>query len=174
MTPHDVDRFEQLILPFLTDAYTLARYLLRDEHDAQDAVQDAALRAFRHFAGYRGGDPRAWFLTIVRNCCLTVRRHRRDDRVTEQLGEAHRDVARASRDTDADAVEQSERAAVERAVRDLPMEFREVIVLRELQGLSYAQISEVTGAPMGTTMSRLARARKRLAAVLSPNVKEAS
>src|SRR3954464_12127379 len=79
MPQPDSERFEGLILPHLDAAYTLARYLLRDEHDAQDAVQDAALRAFRHFGGFRGDDPRAWLLTIVRNCCFTSKRRRGDD-----------------------------------------------------------------------------------------------
>ena len=174
MAPQSVDRFEATILPWLTDAYTLARYLLRDEHDAQDAVQDAALRAFRHFDGYRGGDARAWFLAIVRNCCMTARRRRQEDQVTEQFSTEHVDLSRTVREADADAIEQSDRAAVQRVVAALPVEFREVIVLRELQGLSYAQISEVLGVPIGTTMSRLSRARKRIAAALAVRAKEAS
>jgi RNA polymerase sigma-70 factor (ECF subfamily) len=170
----NVDRFEEAILPYLTDAYTLARYLLRDEHDAQDAVQDAALRAFRHFDGFRGGDARPWFMTIVRNCCMTARRQRLGDRATEELGDEHVDESRPVREADADAIEHSERAALARAVGQLPVEFREVIVLREIQGMSYAEISEVTGVPIGTTMSRLSRARRRLAVALSGGAREAS
>jgi RNA polymerase sigma-70 factor (ECF subfamily) len=174
MGQRDVERFERIILPHLDDAYTLARYLLRDEHDAQDVVQDAVLRALRYFDGYRDGDARAWLLTIVRNCCLSwQRRHRADrlavpfaDEVTEQLSDPQ--------ESDALAIERSERAVLERAIATLPTEFREVIVLREVEDLSYKEISEVVGIPIGTVMSRLARARKRLAAALGLDVQEAS
>jgi len=167
-----VAQFEALILPHLDAAYTLARYLLRDEHDAQDVVQDAALRAFKHFAGFRGGDARAWFLTIVRNCCLTAQRQRGRRRM-DSLSEDHDAVAVEPRGADALAIERSDRAAIERAVAALPIEYREVIVLREVEGLSYAEISEVAGVPIGTVMSRLSRARQRLASALGRSVKEA-
>jgi RNA polymerase sigma-70 factor (ECF subfamily) len=173
MAQQEVERFESLILPHLDGAYTLARYLLRDEHDAQDAVQDAALRAFRYFDGYRDGDPRAWFLTIVRNCCLTWRRRRRNDRLAVSLPEERTLAIRDTRETDTRAIEQSDRAAIERAVAALPAEFREVIVLREVEGLTYADISSVVGVPIGTVMSRLSRARKRLAASLGIDAQEA-
>ena len=167
------DRFEQLILPHLDDAYTLARYLLRDAHDAQDVVQDAALRAFRYFDSYHGGDPRAWFLAIVRNCCHTATRQHGALR-TISLSEDHGEVPQESCATDDAAVGASERAHIERIMAELPIEFREVLVLRELQELSYAQISEVLGVPIGTVMSRLSRARKRVAARLGGQTKEAS
>jgi RNA polymerase sigma factor (sigma-70 family) len=173
MAHKEVDRFEELILPHLDGAYTLARYLLRDEHDAQDAVQEAALRAFRHFTGYLGGDPRAWFLTIVRNCCMTWKRRYHKDR-TVSFTDVHAAAIGASQETDAAAIAQSDRAAVERLVAALPVEFREVIVLREIQELSYAQISEIVGVPVGTVMSRLSRARKRLAVTLGAVTHEAS
>jgi RNA polymerase sigma-70 factor (ECF subfamily) len=177
MAQQDVDRFERIILPHLDDAYTLARYLLRDEHDAQDAVQDAVLRALRYFDSYRDGDARAWLLAIVRNCCLTWQRRHSSDRFTVPFSD---DVAAAAvavvdtRPTDASAIEASDRDAVNRAVAALPTEFREVIVLREVEGLSYKEISDVVGAPIGTVMSRLARARKRLAAALGLGAQEAS
>jgi len=137
MGQRDVERFERVVLPHLDDAYTLARYLLRDEHDAQDAVHDAVLRALRHFEGYREGDARAWLLAIVRNCCLTwLKRDRARRSVIPFL-----DVASAEpvepRATDALAIERSDRAALERVVAALPPEFREVIVLREIEELSY-------------------------------------
>jgi RNA polymerase sigma-70 factor (ECF subfamily) len=174
MAQQDIERFERIILPHLDDAYTLARYLLRDEHDAQDAVQDAVLRALRHFAGYRDGDARAWLLAIVRNCCLTWQRRHSVDKVTIPFTDDSAASLSDSRPADAAAIEASDRDAVNRAVAALPTEFREVIVLRELDGLSYKEISDVVGAPIGTVMSRLARARKRLAATLGLGAQEAS
>src|SRR3954469_18597326 len=93
-------QFEDLVLPHLDDAYTLARYLLRDEHDAQDAVQDAALRAFRHFDGYRDGDPRAWFLAIVRNCCRTTQRRQQGDRASVSLSPEDARAVAGAHETD--------------------------------------------------------------------------
>jgi len=174
MGQRDVDRFERAVLPHLDDAYTLARYLLRDEHDAQDAVQDAVLRALRYFEGYRDGDSRAWLLAIVRNCCLTWHRRERGTRTIVPFTDDTASQLTDSLETDALAIKRSERAAIERAVAALPAEFREVIVLREVQDLSYKEISDVVGVPIGTVMSRLARARKRLASMLSASVKEAS
>lgn len=172
MGQRDVERFERVVLPHLDDAYTLARYLLRDEHDAQDAVQDGVLRALRHFDGYREGDARAWLLAIVRNCCLTwLRRDRARRSVIPLVDESFIEPA-DPRETDALAIERSDRAALERLIGALPTEFREVIVLREIEGLSYQEISDVTGAPIGTVMSRLARARKRLAAALRIDARE--
>jgi RNA polymerase sigma-70 factor, ECF subfamily len=172
MGQRDVERFERIVLPHLDDAYTLARYLLRDEHDAQDAVQDAVLRALRYFDSYREGDARAWLLTIVRNCCLTWQRRDRIRRASIPLMEETVEAV-DPRETDALAIERSDRAALERLVAALPTEFREVIVLREVEGLSYKEISDVIGAPIGTVMSRLARARKRLASALRIDAKEA-
>jgi len=173
MAEQQVERFEQLVLPHLDDAYTLARYLLRDEHDAQDAVQDAALRAFRHFAGFRQGDPRSWLLAIVRNCCYDFHKSRRIDRssvpfsddVTEELADPH-----AADDL---VVEGSESDRVRAAVDALPPELREAIVLRELSGLSYREISSVVGVPMGTVMSRISRGRARLGAALGVGSRKA-
>jgi RNA polymerase sigma-70 factor (ECF subfamily) len=173
MAQRDVDNFERIVLPHLDDAYTLARYLLRDEHDAQDAVQDAVLRALRHFEGYRDGDARAWLLAIVRNCCLTWRHRHRNDRAITPLSE-ERTLVSDVRETDSRAIERSERAAIERAVAALPTEFREVIVLREVQDLSYREISDIVGVPIGTVMSRLSRGRKRLAELLGGGAREAS
>ena len=174
MAQRDVERFERIILPHLDDAYTLARYLLRDEHDAQDVVQDAVLRALRYFDGYRDGDARAWLLAIVRNCCLTWQRRHRTDRLVVPFADEAAERVSDSRETDTLAIERSERAAIERAVAALPSEFREVIVLREVEELSYKEISEVVGVPIGTVMSRLARARKRLASALGLDAQEAS
>lgn len=170
MEPNEIERFEAVVLPHLSAAYTLARYLLRHDHDAEDVVQEAYLRALKYFAGYRGADTRsarAWLLTIVRHTAFTWRRqHQTESLATEfdetQHGttigaEAHERAARAA------AAAESLRGALDR----LPPEFSEVIVLRELQGLSYKEISDVTEVPVGTVMSRLARARKRLSDALS-------
>lgn len=173
MAQREVERFERVVLPHLDDAYTLARYLLRDEHDAQDAVQDAVLRALRYFETYRDGDARAWLLAIVRNCCLTWHRRQRGDRATVPLLDIDVADIGSGRETDARAIARSEREALQRAVAALPVEFREVIVLREVQELSYKEISAVVGVPIGTVMSRLARGRKRLAAALGIGAQEA-
>jgi RNA polymerase sigma-70 factor (ECF subfamily) len=170
----DVQRFERVVLPHLDDAYTLARYLLRDEHDAQDVVQEAALRAFRYFDGYSGGDARAWLLAIVRNCAINSRRRHKAEEQTVSFVDAVDVAVDASHGADAAAIESSERARVNRAVNELPIEFREVLVLRELQDLSYKEIGDVLGVPIGTVMSRLARARRRLATLLGADAREAS
>jgi len=171
MSQRDIDRFERIIVPHMDDAYTLARYLLRDEHDAQDVVQDAVLRALRYFDGYRDGDARGWLLAIVRNCCLTWHRRNRSGKTVVPLTDST-DIS-DGRETDALAIQQSERDVLQRAVEALPTEFREVIVLREIEDLSYKEISNVVGVPVGTVMSRLARARKRLASALGTQAKEA-
>jgi RNA polymerase sigma-70 factor (ECF subfamily) len=174
MTDGSLQRFVRIVLPHLDDAYTLARYLLRDEHDAQDVVQEASLRALRYFEGYSGGDARAWLLAIVRNCSRTWRKRHRVDERTVSFDETA-DLATSEADApDAAAVQASEQARVQQAVDSLPDEFREVIVLREVQDLSYREIGDVVGVPIGTVMSRLARARKRLAALLEIDAREAS
>jgi RNA polymerase sigma-70 factor (ECF subfamily) len=175
MAARDVERFERLVLPHLDDAYSLARHLLRDEHDAQDVVQDAVLRALRYFEGYGDCDPRAWLLAIVRNCCHTWFRRHAADRLTVSYEDVEASpMLHGSTATDALALQSSERVAIDRAVASLPAEFREVIVLRELHDMSYKEISVVTGVPIGTVMSRLARARKRLASSLGLHAREAS
>ena len=157
-----LDRFEQRVVPLLDDAYTLARHLMRDEHDAQDVVQEAYLRAWRYFAGFRGGDERAWLLTIVRNCCYTWRRSRRGAETVPFDDEHHSDADGNRYASDSRAINDSERGALASALDALPREFREVLVLREIDGLSYREIAGITGAPVGTVMSRLARGRERL------------
>jgi len=174
MTEGDMQRFERVVLPHLDAAYTLARYLLRDEHDAQDVVQEASLRALRYFDGYSGGDARAWLLAIVRNCSITWRKRRRIDERTVPFDDAAELPTREADAPDAVAMQASERSRVQRAISALPEEFREVIVLREVEDLSYREIGDVVGVPIGTVMSRLARARKRLAVLLQIDAREAS
>lgn len=156
-----VDTFEQQMLPHLGAAFTLARYLLREAADAEDAVQEAYLQALRHFGGFRGENPRAWLLTIVRRACYAWSgRERRfggsdDPDLLDRLpGEGA--------DPETEVVRGELRQQLARAVDDLPLPFREVIVLREIQELSYQEIAGIIGAPVGTVMSRLARARRRL------------
>jgi RNA polymerase sigma-70 factor (ECF subfamily) len=157
--------FEEVILPHLNAAYNLARWLTRNEQDAQDVVQEAYLRAFRFFDGYHGGeDGRSWVLEIVRNTCFTwLRREKRN--LTAVFDEsAHTSHAPGShRPNQEEAlVEDAKRTILRDCIEGLPEEFREVIVMRELEEMSYRQIGEATGLAAGTVMSRLSRARKRL------------
>ena len=153
------------MLPHLDAAYTLARYLTRNDQDAQDVVQDASLRAFRYFGGFRGAgsdEGRAWLLAIVRNTAYTWRQRHRTDTITTEFDEEQHSETVAGEHPEAAVEAESQRAALRRAIDQLPPEFREVIVLRELEGLSYKEISNVAGVPVGTVMSRLSRARRRL------------
>jgi RNA polymerase sigma-70 factor, ECF subfamily len=155
--PSELARFEAAMLPHLDAAHNLARYLLRDDSAAADAVQDAYLRALRHFGGWRGGDARAWLLTIVRNVCRSARAE-----PAVEFDETLHSGEIADRDPASDLARRNARETLGEALERLPEEFREVIVLRELEGLSYKEIADVTGVPVGTVMSRLSRGRERL------------
>ncbi len=161
------ERFERLVLVHLDSAANLARHLCRDPDEADDAVQEACMRAVRHFGGFRGANGRAWLLAIVRNVCWTALRKRRARLDTgefdEELHGPNRDDAPAP-EVDFDRARAAD--SVRRAVEALPLVFREAIVLRELEGMSYREIAEVAGVPVGTVMSRLARARAQLARTL--------
>ena len=170
-----LEQFERTMIPLMDSAYTLARHLLRDENDAQDVVQEAYLRAWRHFAGFRGGDGRAWLLAIVRNCCYTWRRSNRSSQnAVEYDDETHGDHEGAHSAADALVLADSDRTELRLALDGLPPEFREAIVLREIEGLSYKEIGRIIGAPIGTVMSRLARARGRLQKALGISAREAT
>lgn len=165
MEPRELGRFEAIVLPHLDAAYTLARYLMHNDHDAQDVVQDAYLRALKYFDGFRGaeaGDDRAWLLTIVRNAAFTWRRRHRREASEAEFDEQLHSEGVEDIHPDVGALDADARETLHQALDKLPPEFREVIVLRELQGLSYKEIGGVTGVPLGTVMSRLARARRRL------------
>jgi RNA polymerase sigma factor (sigma-70 family) len=165
LDPHELGRFEAIVLPHLDAAYTVARYLTRNEHDAQDVVQDAYLRALKYFGGFRGSegaDGRAWLLAIVRNAAFTWRRKHRLESTAAEFDERLHSEAVADIHPEAAVLGSSARESLHQALDQLPAEFREVIVLRELQGLSYKEIGEVVSVPVGTVMSRLSRARARL------------
>jgi RNA polymerase sigma-70 factor (ECF subfamily) len=155
-------RFEEAILPHLGAAYNLARWLTRDAHDADDVVQEAYLRALQFFAGFHGTDGRAWLLAIVRNTCYTWLERKRGARVATPFDEDVHGEAPAAFRPEAPLLRREDAQLLRQGLEELPAEFREVIVLRELEDLSYRQIADVAGIPIGTVMSRLARARERL------------
>ena len=161
---HELERFETVVLPHLDAAYTLARYLTRNDHDAEDVVQDAYLRALKYFGGFRGEESsaRAWVLAIVRNTAYTWRRRQHSDTLGTEFNEELHSDSVADEHPEAALIKRDAGASLTRALDQLPIEFREVIVLRELEGLSYKEISDVAGVPVGTVMSRLSRARQRL------------
>ncbi len=155
-------QFEQLILPHLDSAYNLARWLTRSDQDAEDVVQESYLRAFQFFSGYRGGDSRAWLLRIVRNTAHTwLRRHRSPEFVLP-LDEDLHGIPDDALSPEALLLQSADRQWLRQAIAELPVEFREVVVLRDLEELSYKEIADIVDIPLGTVMSRLARARKRL------------
>ena len=157
------ERFEQAVLPHLDAAYNLARWLTRSEEDAQDVTQESFLRAFRFFDGYQGGNMRAWLLTIVRNTCYTwLHRNRPAEPAVEFDEQIHSEELSAEADPEVQALANADKATLERALGELPEAFREVLVLREIEGMSYKEIADVASVSIGTVMSRLARARARL------------
>jgi RNA polymerase sigma-70 factor (ECF subfamily) len=167
-------RFETLVLPHLDAAFNLARWLLRDGPSAEDAVQEASMRAFRYIDSLRGDDPRPWWLGIVRNTCFTMLERRRNGPDMVVLEDAELEVAQgaAERSTSDPAalLEQSHlRARLDAAIRELSPLLREVIVLREFEDLEYAEIASIIAVPIGTVMSRLSRAREKLRAALAPS-----
>jgi RNA polymerase sigma factor (sigma-70 family) len=164
-------RFSNVVLPYLGDAYALARWLARNDSDAEDIVQEACIRAFRGIAGFGDINARAWVLSIVRNTAYTWLKKHRDPKLVSV--EKVEDVEPADADWDlgpaspeASLIERADAARLDAAIGALPEEFRETLVLRELEGLDYRAIAEITGVPIGTVMSRLARARRRLIAQL--------
>jgi len=157
--------FEMTVWPHARSAYNLARWLARNAQDAEDIVQDAFLKAFQAIGDFRGGDARAWTLAIVRNTAMSHLRRRKPD---APLDLSETEPADASPGAEQELLRRSRREEVRRAIAQLEPEFREALVLREIEGLSYKEIAAVLDIPAGTVMSRLARARQRLLATLGP------
>jgi len=151
--------FEQVFLPHLDAAYNLARWLLRNDQDAEDAVQEAYVRAFKAFARFRGGDGKAWFMTILRNVCYTMIKKVRAHETPEPFDEEIHCVADESQEA---LRKKANTESINCALGKLPEEFREIIVLHDIEGFAYKEIAVIAGIPIGTVMSRLARARGRL------------
>jgi RNA polymerase sigma-70 factor (ECF subfamily) len=160
------ESFDDVVLPHLDAARRLARWLMRNEHDAEDVVQDASLRAFRYFATFTGGDGRAWFLRIVRNTCLGWRGHRLDA-LNDPFDEEQHCRLQPAFDPETLLLRTDDATLVARGLRALPDRFHQLLVLRELEGLSYRELADVMGIPIGTVMSRLARAREALRTALN-------
>ena len=169
-SPEVLASFEEAMLPHLDAAHSLARWLVRNQEDAQDVVQEAYMRAFRSFGGFRGGNGRAWLLTIVRNTSYTLLKKNGavdtstsfDEEIHESADESVSPAAVLERSEDAELIEA--------AMEELPPEFREILVLRHQEGLSYKEIAETARIPQGTVMSRLARARARLKECLAGQI----
>lgn len=166
----DPEDFERLILPLLPSAYNVARWLTRNDHDAEDVVQEAFLRAHRFFPSFRGGDPRPWLLAIVRNACWSWLRVNRPREAGAHIDDMDEPLDALAPSVEDELVRRADVERLRQALDELPAEFREVLVLREFEELSYRAIAEVSGIPIGTVMSRLARARARLQAVLAAPV----
>jgi RNA polymerase sigma-70 factor (ECF subfamily) len=170
-TPDKSPLFEQLVLPHLDAAYNLARWLLRNDQDAQDIVQEATLRAYRFIHDFQGTDARGWLLTIVRNCAYSWLRRQRTGGVMMEFNEELHSMnvampfenhASRAGNPETLVIRQRETQRIRAAIENLAVEFREVVVLRDIEGLSYKEIAEIAGVPMGTVMSRLARGRQQL------------
>ena len=164
--PDQAGVFEQVVLPHLDAAYNLARWLVRNKHDAEDVVQEAYLRAFKFFGGYQGGDARAWVLKIVRNTSYTFLEKNRPADLAEEFDEKIHTAKAEQPDAEAALLQSADSRMLREALDELPVNFREVLVLRELEGMSYKEIAEVMDVPIGTVMSGLARGRGQLRELL--------
>jgi RNA polymerase sigma-70 factor (ECF subfamily) len=172
--------FRQLIVPHLDGAYNLACYLTRDPVLSEDIVQDAFVRAFRAFDQFRGASPRAWLFAIVRNCCWTAQSTQKgmlslvvsDSGIVTETGVMLNEPVDPSPTPEEEVIRKTEINRLTTAIEAMPEPFREAVVLRDIEDLSYAEIAEVTGVPIGTVMSRLSRGRSILASELLPAAKE--
>ena len=173
-------RFERVIMPHLDAAYNFARWVTRNEHDAEEAVQEAFLRAYRFFGSFRGEDGKAWLLATVRNTCYTLHGQQKGAKLHEAFDEElHQPETLAAgveksacRNPEAIAIERATGEMVNRALEGLPTVFREVLVMRELEGLSYKEIAKIADVPLGTVMSRLARGRQLLQQALAAAIEK--
>lgn len=181
--PTKTVRFRRAALPHLSAAYNLARWLIRNDHDAEDVVQEAYLRAFRYFEGFHGEDARAWLLAIVRNATYTWLQQNREHLLSTPFEEECHSLddngslaAPGQTDTNPESIlaRYQNGRLLNQALERLPVEFREVLVLRELEDLSYKEIASIASIPVGTVMSRLARGRKLLGECLGTITKESS
>jgi RNA polymerase sigma factor (sigma-70 family) len=169
----DSARFKGMVLPHLGDAYSLARWITGSRADAEDVVQDACIGAFRAIGGFAGGNGRPWLLTIVRNTAYTWLRKNRPSAILavedlERVEAAQTNPGDPERTTpETELIAKADAASLEAAIAALPTAYRETMILRDVQGLSYREIAEVTAVPIGTVMSRLARARRRIIADLT-------
>jgi len=157
--------FDDVVLPHLDAADRLARWLMRNDQDAEDVVQEASLRALRYFGTFTGGSGRAWFLKIVRNTCSGWRSHGFRAQ-TDPFDEEQHSRAQPTSDPETLLLQTDDARLIERALRDLPRQFRDLLVLRELEGLSYRELADAMDVPMGTVMSGLSRARQALRGAL--------
>ena len=168
---NEMAAFNQAVLPHLDAAYNLARWLSRNDQDAEDIAQEACLRAFKYWKSFSGRDCRSWLLKIVRNTFYSWLRQRSVQPVLTDDGQTD-DTADDIPDPENALIQNADRDMLRAALEDLAVEFREAIVLRELEGLSYKEIADIAGVPIGTVMSRLARARKRLQSYLTKTASE--
>jgi RNA polymerase sigma-70 factor, ECF subfamily len=164
------ESFDDIILPHLDAAYRLARWLIRNEHDAEDVVQEASLRAFRYFRTFSGESGRAWFLRIVRNTCYSWRGHRENIPVDLFDEDQHRG-APLTADPETLLLQAADASLIDNTLRILPDRFRELLVLRELEGLSYRELADALEIPIGTVMSGLSRARQAFRRALETQLK---
>ena len=165
--PNKFSRFDEVVLPHMDAAYNLARWLMRNEDEAADAVQDAMLRALRFINGFRGGDGRVWLLAIVRNTCFSRLKSGKTRAIESEFDDEIHSPEPEAANPELLLERSRDQEALRHALEHLPEEFREIIVLRELEGLAYKEIADVAGVPIGTVMSRLARARKALQRALT-------
>jgi RNA polymerase sigma-70 factor (ECF subfamily) len=164
------DRFEQIVMPHLAAAYNLARWLTRNDHDAEDLVQEAYLRAYKFFDRFQGDDGRPWLLAVVRNTCYTWLKQHRAHEMTASFDEEIHGAASDDLNPEKALMRKATRQMLHDALEELPIEFREVVVLRELEGFSYKEIAAIVDVPLGTVMSRLTRGRGRLQQSLGPRL----
>ena len=160
--------FESTVLPYLNSPYNLARWLTPNKHDAEDIVQEAFLRALRSFDTFTvGRDARAWLLTIVRNCCRTWHRQNRPHEMATEWDVESQPAEATWSDPEALLMKHANSELIRQAMEQLPFEYREILILRELEELSYKEVAQIIEVPLGTVMSRLSRARKELYTRLS-------